>query len=48
MATTPIKPEHKEHLKVRFINGRYHMSLRIGNRIITLDEGSLPGELVRR
>lgn len=48
MATKPIAPEHKEHLKTRFVNGRWHTTLRIGKTIITLDKGARPGELIRR
>ena len=45
MTTKPIKPEHKEHIKWRWIEGRRYKTLRVGNRIILLSRGYGPGEL---
>lgn len=47
MSNQPIKPEHKEHIKMRFIGGLNYKTLRVGNRILLLSRGYRPGELIR-
>lgn len=47
MATKPMKPEHKEHIKLRTMSdGLTYKTLRSGNRIFLLSRGFRPGERI--